>query len=120
MTWTPDRIAAIVGGAALLALDLGSAATLAGLVVLGLAMAPIFPSMIATTPARLGARHAANGVGFQIAAASLGQSLLPALVGVLVARWGVESLGPALLVGGIALFLLHEVPGVRIVETSSA
>jgi MFS family permease len=70
--------------------------------------------------ARLGARHAANGVGFQIAAASLGQSLLPAFVGVLVARYGVESLGPALVLGGIALLLLHEVPGVRIAETRSA
>ena len=112
-------LAAIVGGAALVTLDLGGAATLAGLVVLGLAMAPIFPSMIATMPARLGPRHAANGVGFQVAAASLGQSLLPAFVGLLVAKKGLESVGPALVVGGAALLLLHELPGMHTAEVSS-
>ena len=76
--------------------------------LLGLALGPVFPSLIATTPARLGARHTANGVGFQIAAAALGQALLPALVGVLAQQFTLEIIGPALFVAAAILFALHE------------
>jgi fucose permease len=98
----------IVLGAGLVSLDLGALATFLGLALLGLACGPIFPSLIATTPERLGAAHTANGVGFQIAAAALGQSLLPALVGVLAGRLGLEVLGPSLLAAAVVLFAVHE------------
>jgi fucose permease len=98
----------IVLSAGLVSSDLGALPTFLGLALLGLACGPIFPSLIATTPERLGAAHTANGVGFQIAAAALGQSLLPALVGVLASRLGLEVLGPALLTAAVALFALHE------------
>lgn len=106
-------LAAIVAGTLLLSLDLGEAADFAGLALTGLAMAPIFPSLIATTPRRLGAPHAANGVGFQVAAASLGQSLIPAFAGVAVARFGLESIGPVLVGGSALLLALCELPGMR-------
>jgi fucose permease len=70
-------------------------------------LAPIFPSLIATTPARLGEAHTANGVGLQIAAAVLGQSLLPACVGVLARHFGLEIVGPALCTAAIALLVLY-------------
>src|SRR5262249_10203591 len=73
-------------GTALLWLNLTSMLSFLGLAIIGLALAPIFPSLIATTPARLGEAHTANGVGLQIAAAVLGQSLLPGLLGVLARR----------------------------------
>jgi fucose permease len=101
-------IVGIVLGAGLVALDLGALATSVGLALLGLACGPIFPSLIATTPERLGEGHTANGVGFQIAGAALGQSLLPAGVGVLASRLGLEILGPALLAASLALLALHE------------
>ena len=69
----------------------------------GLASAPVFPSLIATTPARLGPAHTSNGVGFQIAAAVLGQSLLPAFAGVLAGRLGLEVIGPFLFVAAVIL-----------------
>jgi len=100
---------AIAAGAALLALDLGALATAAALVVCGLAMAPIFPSLIATTPARVGARHIGNAVGVQIAAATLGASMLPAATGVVVARLGLEAVGPTVLAAALLLVVLHEV-----------
>jgi fucose permease len=62
----------LVLGAALLWLNVASMLSFLGLAVIGFALAPIFPSLIATTPERLGAAHTANGVGFQIAAAVLG------------------------------------------------
>ena len=98
----------ILLGAGLVTLDRGALPTFLGLALLGLACGPLFPSLIATTPERLGAAHTANGVGFQIAAAALGQSLLPALVGVLAGRLGLEVLGPALLAAAVALFAVHE------------
>jgi fucose permease len=101
-------ISLIALGAALVAFDLGTAATLAGIVLCGLAMAPVFPSFIAVTPSRLGEAHTANGVGFQIAAAVLGAAALPTLVGVLVGRFGLDAFGPALFAGAVLLFVLHE------------
>ncbi|HEY8514577.1 MAG TPA: MFS transporter [Candidatus Binatia bacterium] len=101
-------LAAIALGAALIALDLGDAATLAGLVMCGLAMAPIFPTMIATTPARLGAAHTGNAVGFQIAGATVGTAIVPTLIGFAVGRFGLEAVGPALLAGALLLLALHE------------
>jgi fucose permease len=109
----------ILLGAGLVTLDVGALPTFLGLALLGLASGPIFPSLIATTPERLGAAHTANGVGFQIAAAALGQALLPALVGVLAGRLGLEVLGPSLLAAAVALFAVHEAI-VRTAATGSA
>jgi len=79
----------------------------AALLALGLLLAPIFPLLIAETPSRVGERHAAHAVGIQIAAATVGADTLPALVGVLMSRLGLEALGPALVSLSLLLFLLH-------------
>jgi fucose permease len=96
-------------GATLLWLNPTSTISFLGLALMGLACAPIFPSLIATTPERLGAVHTAPGVGFQIAAAVLGQSLLPSLIGVLARYHGLEIVGPALLTIAVGLLVLYEV-----------
>jgi fucose permease len=80
----------------------------AGLFTLGLLLAPIFPLLLAETPRRVGERHAAHAIGFQISAATLGAGTLPALAGVLARRTGLESLGPFLLATTVLLVLLHE------------
>ncbi len=77
-----------------------------GLTLMGFAAAPIFPSLIATTPARLGSTHTTNAVGFQIAAAVLGQSLVPAFIGVLAGRLGLEIAGLSLFIVSVMLFIL--------------
>ncbi|HEY1296520.1 MAG TPA: MFS transporter [Chloroflexota bacterium] len=79
------------------------------LAVMGLAFAPIFPILIAETPARLGHAQAANAIGLQVAAAVAGGAALPALLGVLAARVSLEVLCPALFVAGVAQLVLHEV-----------
>jgi fucose permease len=96
-------------GATLLWLNLASALSFLGLALMGLACAPIFPSLIVTTPERLGTVHTATGVGLQIAAAVLGQSLLPGLVGILARHYGLEIVGPALLAIALGLLMLYEV-----------
>lgn len=87
------------GGASLL--------SLIGLAMMGFACAPVFPTMISSTPMRLGGSHTANAIGFQIAAAVLGQSLLPALIGLMARRLGLEIVGPSLLISAAALVGLH-------------
>ena len=95
-------------GAAAVWLNVTSLTGFLGLALMGLAAAPVFPSLIAGTPARMGRAHAANAIGFQIAAAVLGQSLLPAAVGLLASRIGLEVIGPALLLAALLLLALYE------------
>src|SRR5206468_3836869 len=95
-------------GATLIWLNIASMLSFVGLSLIGLALAPIFPSLIATTPERLGNAHTANGVGFQIAAAVLGQSLLPGMLGILARHLGLEIVGPALLAAALVLLVLYE------------
>jgi fucose permease len=95
-------------GALLVWLNAADAVTLVGLVLIGVALAPIFPSLIATTPARLGPRHTANAVGFQIAGAVLGASLVPAAIGVLAGSLGLEAIAPSLFVAAALLLSLYE------------
>ena len=102
-------IISVALGATLLWLNITSMLSFVGLALIGLALAPIFPSLIATTPERLGHAHTANGVGFQIAAAVLGQALLPGMLGMLVRHLGLEMVGPALLAAALVLLVLHEI-----------
>jgi fucose permease len=90
-------------GVAWLWAGLGPASGAAGLAVLGLALAPIFPLLIAATPGRVGAPYAAHAIGFQIAAHCLGTATLPGAAGLLARRVGLEVFGPFLLGTGAAL-----------------
>jgi fucose permease len=99
--------AGCVAGAGLVAAGLGPAATLAGVALLGAACGPVFPLLIASTPARLGAHHTANAVGVQVAASALGQSLVPASFGWLADEAGLETVPRALLAAALALFAVH-------------
>jgi fucose permease len=93
----------LAAGTALVWLPPVRGAELAGVALLGLACGPIFPTLIATTPGRVGPAHAANAVGVQIAAAALGQSLLPAALGLLAGALGLEVVGPSLALAAAAL-----------------
>lgn len=93
-------------GAALVWLNLAAWLSFGGFALMGFCLAPIFPSLISATPSRIGAAHVANTIGFQVAAASLGGGALPALIGVLADSLGLEVLGPALLIGALAMLAL--------------
>lgn len=85
--------AGMVAGAALAALGGAGYPALAGLVLLGLAFAPVYPAMVSATPARLGDRHAANAMGFQVTAATAGLAAVPGLIGMAAERLGYEAIG---------------------------
>jgi fucose permease len=95
-------------GLGLVAASFSPASDLAGLALAGAAAGPIFPTLIARTPARLGARHAGNGVGFQIAAAALGQALWPSLLGVVASAHGLEWLARGLVALALAVVVVNE------------
>jgi fucose permease len=97
----------MAGGALLVALPAPGAVAVAGLMVIGFAAAPIFPLMTLTTADRVGAPHADRAIGLQIGAAGLGGAVIPAGIGKLLEEYGVELLGPTLLVAAVLLFGLH-------------
>ena len=65
---------------------------------------------MSVTPSAWTSDHlkSANAVGFQISAAVLGASLLPAAVGIVADRLGLEIVGPSLLALALALIALYE------------
>jgi fucose permease len=95
-------------GSALVWLDGAPALGFAGLTLVGLACGPVFPTLMATTPGRVPPGHAPHAVGFQVAAAALGAALLPALLGVVARRLGLESLGPQLFALSLGALATHE------------
>lgn len=96
----------ILAGALLAASGLGTGATITGIMLVGFGCAPIFPSLISTTPARVPAAHAANAVGFQIAAATLGISLVPSAAGYLAQNQGLQIIPCLWLGAAVGLMVL--------------
>ena len=80
-----------------------------GLLLLGASLAPLFPTLMARTPARVGDGVAHHAVGFQVSAATLGSTLVPSLVGFLVARHGLGAVGGVIVTVALALLVSHEV-----------
>lgn len=74
-----------------------------GLGLLGAGLAAVFPTLVWLTPARVGARRTSHTVGYQIAAAYVGGTVLPALAGPMLQGWGLEALGPAVLASVITM-----------------
>lgn len=83
-------IVTALGGMLALALNIHPLVDAAAIALVGFASGPIFPSLIATTPARVGPRHTANTVGLQVSIAAVGLAALPALCGLIAQDWGLE------------------------------
>ena len=70
-------------GIILLFLPLGDIVSLAGLIIIGLGCAPIYPCVIHSTPSLFGAGKSQAVIGVQMAAAYVGTTLMPPLFGLL-------------------------------------
>jgi len=81
-----------LAGALLFALPSHNLVSFIGFALMGLSLAPIFPSLMADTPRRMGAGYAAHAVGFQVSAAVVGAAVLPSLAGFLGQRFGLEAI----------------------------
>jgi fucose permease len=75
--------------------------------LIGLAIAPVFPAMMSGTSRRVGARHAANTIGMQMAATGLGGAVIAGVVGVLARRVSLEIIPVCLVALFLALFGLY-------------
>ena len=73
----------ILAGAAALLLPFGEVSAVAGLVLLGLGCAPVYPCIIHSTPAHFGAERSQAVIGVQMASAYVGSCLMPPLFGLL-------------------------------------
>ncbi len=78
-----------------------------GVLIVGFAMAPIFPGLVSSTSRRVGQHHAGNTIGIQISAAALGGALLPSLAGFLAERTSLEIIPVILCVSLLGLLVLY-------------
>ncbi|HYF79503.1 MAG TPA: MFS transporter [Symbiobacteriaceae bacterium] len=78
-----------LAGTLLLLLPLPTGFALAGFLITGLGLAPIYPSMLHETPVRFGEKHAQRIMGYQMAVAYVGSTLMPPLLGLLAGFWSI-------------------------------
>lgn len=98
-------------GAALLAVppsDPTNTLGVIGLVIGAFAMSPLFALLVTATQEKLGPAHAPNAISFQVAAASAGIGILPALTG-LIAEQTPSAVPIVWIVLGVILLGLFEV-----------
>jgi fucose permease len=76
---------------------------LAGLLLFGFSMAPMFPTLMSLTPVRLGSNVSIHAIGFQVSAAVLGVAAVPTLAGVLSERYGLVAIPWTLAIGAVIL-----------------
>lgn len=88
-------------GAALLYLNPSDGLSLLGLLGIGFGLAAIFPILISQTTGRVGARHAANAIGFQVGCAGLGGAVLSGVGGVFAEYVGAESISLFIFIGAL-------------------
>lgn len=93
-----------IAGGLLLLLPLPAGFSLAGFVLVGLGLAPIYPGLLHETPARFGKENSARLMGYQMAVAYTGSTFLPPLFGILAATTSL-SLFPLVLLIFLALML---------------
>ena len=77
----------------------------AGLVLMGVGLASIYPVLMQLTPGQTGVAGTASAVGYQAAAGAVGAAIIPGTVGLALQQWGLGLLGP-LLAGLAALLIL--------------
>ena len=73
----------ILLGVTVMLLPLGETAAIAGLLLVGLGCAPIYPCVIHSTPAHFGEENSQAIIGVQMASAYTGTLLMPPVYGIL-------------------------------------
>ena len=86
----------------------GQLPALAGLVLIGLGCAPIYPSMMHATPHYFGTQNSQSMIGLQAASASAGVCLMPAAFGFIASRIGVALMPLYLLIMLAVMAAAHQ------------
>jgi fucose permease len=103
-------VAGVSVGAALMAVPGPGFVAVAGLMIVGLAAAPVFPLFILTTAQRLGAADGAGTtqtVSLQVAASAIGSAALPAGIGLAIGAFNANALAPPLLLLSLTMCVLY-------------
>lgn len=79
----------------------------AGVLLLGLSMAPLFPTLMSLTPVRFGSRVALHAIGFQVSAATLGIVTIPTVAGLVAERTSLAAI-PWIMAVGAAMVIALE------------
>ena len=103
----------IVTGSFLLLLNASSHISLMAIILIGFSNAPVFPCLISVTPKRVGLKHTANIIGFQISAAMVGGALLPASAGLLTDYFGWEVIPITYFIEAVFLLLLYLLSSIK-------
>ena len=95
-------------GVAIMLLPGGSGLSLAGLSFIGLGCAPIYPSILHSTPNHFGADKSPAMIGVQMASAYVGTCLMPPLFGLIANHITVALLPVFLLLALVLMVIMHE------------
>ena len=98
----------ILIGAVSMILPMGEELSLAGLILIGLGCAPIFPCLIHSTPKHFGAEKSQALIGVQMASANVGTCLMPPLFGLIANHINVALLPVFLLIMLFFMVMMHE------------
>ena len=98
----------ILLGIAAVLLPLGDIAALIGLSLIGLGCAPVYPSIIHSTPERFGAERSQAVIGVLMASAYLGNCLMPPLFGLIANHISISLLPLYLLLILALMASMHE------------
>lgn len=95
-------------GILIMLLPLGQTVSLAGLIVIGLGCAPVYPCIIHSTPSHFGADKSQAIIGVQMASAYVGTCLMPPVFGMIANHLTVALLPVYLLVILALMVVMHE------------
>lgn len=98
----------ILFGTVLLLLPIGKGTALFGLIAVGLGCAPIYPSIIHSTPEHFGADKSQAVIGVQMAAAYVGTCIMPPIFGLIANHISIVLFPMYLLLILALMVLMHE------------
>lgn len=96
------------GGIIVMLLPFGSVAAAAGILLIGLGCAPVYPCLIHATPERFGAENSQAVIGVQMASAYVGSTFMPPLFGLIADNISLGLLPFFLLLVLAAMIVLSE------------
>lgn len=98
----------VLMGVVILMLPLNIGFTFAGIVIVGLGCAPIYPCIIHSTPARFGVKRSQAIVGVQMASAYIGTMIMPPIFGILADSLGMIIWPFYLVTILLLMIIMHE------------
>lgn len=99
----------IIGiGVLVMLLPFGQSLSLAGLILIGLGCAPVYPCVIHSTPAHFGADKSQAIIGIQMACAYVGTCLMPPVFGLIANHITVALMPVYLLIILVLMVIMHE------------